>query len=423
MDKQINDFNELRSKAANYLEHKLFYAASTVDDHRSCWRQVRNFMSLNGFLRYDQDVGKQFLNHRFKDRDISKLSFSERHFYKSVKMLTDFHETGQINIPPLPHKNPIVFSGPVGEIINDFIDYKRTEERLSIIRIHCYQRNLKLFLNFCNKKGINSIREINLEFILRFIYEMDCSKKSPVYITISALRGFMNYAFENKFLDTDYSVKIPKHKTVIQPKLPSTYSKEEIEKLINSVDRSSAMGKRNYAIILIAARLGLRASDICNLKFDSLHWETSTIEIKQYKTDKELVLPLFPDIGNAIIDYLKYGRKKLDEPYVFLTGKPPYGHFSTSNVITHVVQRAFIKAGISIKNKRFGSHSLRHSLGFRMLEESTALPVITEVLGHESTESTRYYLRIDLKSMRQCMLDVPPVPTDFYEQKVGAFYE
>jgi len=69
MDKQINDFNELRSKAANYLEHKLFYAASTVDDHRSCWRQVRNFMSLNGFLRYDQDVGKQFLNHRFRPPD------------------------------------------------------------------------------------------------------------------------------------------------------------------------------------------------------------------------------------------------------------------------------------------------------------------------------------------------------------------
>jgi len=106
-----------------------------------------------------------------------------------------------------------------------------------------------------------------------------------------------------------------------------------------------------------------------------------------------------------------------------LTGRPPYAQFYTSQVVTHVVQRAYKKAGIDIKGRRFGAHSLRHSLGFRMLEESTALPVISEVLGHQSTESTRYYLRIDLKSMRQCMLDVPSVPNSFYEQKGGFFYE
>ena len=294
---------------------------------------------------------------------------------------------------------------------------------MSIIRIHCYQRNLFRFLNFCNEKNICSIKEIDLVVILRFLSEMDCRKETPVSVVISALRGFMKYAFDEKLLATDYSQKIPKHKSVIQPKLPSTYAREEIEKLISTVERSSTIGKRNYAIILMAARLGLRASDISNLKFENLHWKTSTIEIEQFKTGKDLVLPLLPDVGNAIIDYLRYGRPKSAEPYVLLTERPPYGHFTTSNVVTHVVQRAFINAGINIKGKRFGPHSLRHSLGFRMLEQSTVLPVISEVLGHESTKSTRYYLRIDLESMRQCMLDVPPVPTDFYEQKGGVFYE
>jgi integrase len=91
-------------------------------------------------------------------------------------------------------------------------------------------------------------------------------------------------------------------------------------------------------------------------------------------------------------------------------------------VITHVVQRAFKKAGIDIKDRKFGPHSLRHSLGFRMLEEHTILPVISEVLGHQSTESTRYYLRIDLQSMKQCMLDVPQVTAGFYQQKGVFFY-
>jgi integrase len=130
-----------------------------------------------------------------------------------------------------------------------------------------------------------------------------------------------------------------------------------------------------------------------------------------------------PDVGNAIIDYLKYGRAKSEEPCIFLSERPPYGYFSSSNVVTHIVQRAYIKAGINTKGKRFGPHSLRHSLGFRMLEESTVLPIISEVLGHKNTESTRYYLRIDLKSMQQCMLEVPPVSLDFYSQKGGVFYD
>jgi len=425
MNKQIKDFNELISNAANYLESQLSYSIRSVLEYRRNWKRIRNFMVLNKISCYDQDIGKRILFQEFKDRSISELSINEKRFHNSIMMLTDFQEIGKINLPPRPHKEPIVFSGPIGDIINGFLDYKRTEERLSVNSIHCYQRNLFRFLNYCDGKGIRSIRDINLAVILHFIGEI--AHRKEIYATvnvsiISTLRCFMKYAFEQKFLALDYSSKIPKYRSVIQPKLPSTYSKEEIERLISSVERSSPIGKRNYGIILIASRLGLRASDISRLKFENLHWNTSTIEIQQSKTGKELLLPLLPDVGNAIIDYLKYGRPKSEDPYVFLTERPPYGHFTTSNVVTHVVQRAFLNAGINIKGKRFGPHSLRHSLGFRMLELSTVLPVISEVLGHENTESTRYYLRIDLESMRQCMLDVPPVPIDFYEQKGGYFF-
>ncbi|WP_431733805.1 tyrosine-type recombinase/integrase [Chondrinema litorale] len=147
------------------------------------------------------------------------------------------------------------------------------------------------------------------------------------------------------------------------------------------------------------------------------------MNIKQYKTGKELTLPLLADVGNALIDYLKFGRPKNKISYVFLTERPPCGRLNSSNVVTHVVQRAFLRAGINTKNRRFGPHALRHSLSFSMLNAQTALPVITEVLGHKNTESTKYYLRIDLHSMRQCMLEVPIVSTDFYLQKHELFYE
>jgi integrase len=423
MKTQIRNVDALISSAADYLDSKLGYSPETIRHHMAGWIRIRKFMALTGIQLYSRDVEKEILYHYFKARRIQELSPHEKEFHNSIRMLTEFEVTGKIKVTPRMDRRDFIFEGPIGELIVNFIDYKKTEDRLSTFSILSYRRYLFLFFQYCKKKGTHSIEKIDLPFILHYIDELDCLYSSPVNMMISTLRGFIKYLFEQKILTVDYSIKIPKCKSVRQPKLPSTYTKKEIEKLIRSVERSSANGKRNYAIILIAARLGLRASDICRLKFNNLNWHNNTIEIKQAKTGKELVLPLLPDIGNAIIDYLKYGRPESEEPYVFLTERPPFEPFPSSNVITHVVQRAFRKAGIDIKDRKFGSHCLRHSLGCRMLEQHTILPVISEVLGHQKTESTRYYLRIDLQSMKQCMLDVPPVSAGFYQQKGGSFYE
>lgn len=411
------------SSASDYLEFTLSFSVRTIDYHRTNWKQLGTFMLSNGIKCFNRDVGKLFLDHEFQSRCPGELSQGGRQFSHSIMMLADFQETGKIQGRSRLNKRPFIFRGAIGDMMTGFLDYIRIEKRLSLVRIHCYELNLYRFMTYCEDQGVEYLQQISVAFVLLFLGETGSRKEFPVYVIVPILRNFLKYAFDQKLTTTDISLGIPKHKTIRQPKLPSTYSAREIENLISSVDRSSVTGKRNYVIILLAAKLGLRASDICRLTFKSLHWNTSTIEITQSKTGKELVLPLLPDVGNAIIDYLKYGRPKSGSPYLLLMAKPPFDHMATSNTITHVVQRAFIKSGICIKDKRFGPHALRHSLGFRLLEQSTVLPVITEVLGHESSESTRYYLRIDIKSMRQCMLDVPPVSHDFYMQKGGIFYD
>ena len=425
MNEQIKEFHELMSKAGDYLESELSYSLSTISRYRWAWKEIKNYMILNKIERYDQKVETLLLQNRLGDRGIQKLSENERYIYHGSRMLTEFKSTGTITAPARSQRkeDSIFFDGAIGGAITGFLEHKRLKERLRVSTLYGYRQNLFPFLQYCNKNGIGSLEDIDLGFILGYLGQLNCRKKTVVQVTILALRSFMKYAYQQKLLAIDYSNKIPRYRSVNQPRLPSTYSKEEIERLIISVDKSNSLGKRNYAIILLAARLGLRASDISRLKFTELHWDTSTIEIMQVKTGKELVLPILPDVGNALIDYLKYGRPKSESPFVFLIAKAPYAQFHTSQVVTHVVQRAYKKAGIDVKGRKFGAHSLRHSLGFRMLEESTALPIISEVFGHQSTESTRYYLRIDLKSMRQCMLDVPPVPTSFYQQKGGVFYE
>ena len=223
-------------------------------------------------------------------------------------------------------------------------------------------------------------------------------------------------------MDTDISTLIPRDNFRKQPQLPSTYKKQEVEILINSVDRASKAGKRNYAIILLAARLGLRASDITNLKFRDIQWERNIIRIRQYKTDNTLELPLLPEVGNALIDYLKYGRPVSDDPHVFLVARSPYNPMSGSGVGT-IVQNAFAATEIDTGNRKHGPHALRHSLAGYLLENRVTLPVISEVLGHEKSESTKYYLRVDLNSLKKCMLDVPVIDPLFYSQKGGFFYE
>ena len=421
MNKHFNEFNELTQNAGTYLEQKLCYSLKTAHAYRRIWKHVREFMFSNGLPHYNKSVEEQFLRFKFNDKGRKDLTENQRITYNGLKMLTEFSQTGRISVPSQPSKYPLEFRGPIGQVILGFLRH-REQRGMSRSSLHNCQRHLFEFMGYCEVKGIGSIGDIDMPSLLHFINHYSCEKKTVIVVLISTLRTFMRYLFKQNIIGIDYSKKIPRHKTVAQPKLPSLYSKEEVERLIASVDRTGPIGKRNFAVIVIAARLGLRASDISRLKFENIHWDTNIIAIEQVKTGKRLQLPLLPDVGNAVIDYLRYGRPVSEEPYVFLTGKPPYGCFATSNVVTHVVQRGMIKAGIDTKTRRFGPHSLRHSLGFRMLENSTVLPVISEVLGHKSSESTRYYLRIDLTSMKQCMLDVPPVPAEFYQQRGGVFY-
>lgn len=262
-----------------------------------------------------------------------------------------------------------------------------------------------------------------MTFLFRFIKPPNPHKKYSSEWLLQSLRCFYKYLYTHHYIDTDIASKLPRYKRISQPKLPSVYSSQEIDTLLSSIKRNTGLGKRDYAIILILVRLGLRASDIANLKFENLHWDTSTIELEQYKTGKHIQLPLLSDLGNAIIDYLRHGRPVSDEPYVFIKAVPPFERFTNGQAISHIAQHNFLRSGINIGNRRYGSHALRHSLSSRLLEKNTTLSVISEVLGHKNSDSTRYYLRIDIKSMRNCMLDVPAVPSTFYNQKGGTFYE
>lgn len=183
--------------------------------------------------------------------------------------------------------------------------------------------------------------------------------------------------------------------------------------MLDTIDRSCPKGKRDYAMLLLAARYGLRASDIVGITYANFEWEFNRLSLVQAKTGKPVSFPLSEEIGSAIIDYIKFGRPDIDSPHVFLEHMAPYQRISPQ-ALSRIVSEWMLAARIDISTRKHGPHSLRHSLAINLFENGESPSVISEILGHSNLLTTMSYVKVDLKHLRQCALEVPQIPEIFY---------
>ncbi len=399
----------------NYLQ-KLAYSNSRISQYRSAWQRVAAYMRDRGLQHYTASVGEAFIYHLIGNRTYDNLDRWEKAIIQCANVLTEFLETGTVKFRRNQKFREL--HGPVGKTMLSYIDYKKSYG-ISRQTLEGYKHDLQHFLNYLNDHEITELNSINQLFLLNYANQMGFFTPYTRHRNLSNVKGYLRYIYDQGLTETDCSRFLPKDKYVRQPKLPSTYSKDEVKALLAAIDRSSPKGKRDYAMVLITARLGLRASDVCDLTFESIQWEKNLIVLNQQKTQSRIELPLLSEIGEAIIDYLKYGRPSSQLPFIFLHVTFPYDRLNRSTL--HSIVCLYLRrANIHYENERkHGPHALRHSLAGVLLEKKTPLPVISEVLGHKNTESTRFYLRIDMNSLRQCALEVPPVSPSFYEGGSG----
>ena len=177
------------------------------------------------------------------------------------------------------------------------------------------------------------------------------------------------------------------------------------------IDRQSATGKRDYAMILMTARLGLRICDLRQLELGDLDWRAKTLTIVQHKTGRPLSLPLLDDVGWAIINYVRHGRPETACAKVFIKHSYPFDAFGGSSSVACRLSRYAARAGIEFPpGQACGMHSLRGALAVAMIGNGAPMPVISAVLGHASSDTTQaYYLRFDVERLRCCALDVEDV--------------
>jgi site-specific recombinase XerD len=410
------DYEEITSKAYNYLKEEFSYKYVTLRHYKSRWLPVKEYMKKRRLKFINPLVCKDFMHEFYKGRTHGELSDEEKLIEKSVSVLFEYIKNGSI----IRRCKVRYFDGSIGQLMKDFIAYKRSC-RLREITIDKIESHMSNFNFWLSANGIYSIHNIKHHHIITFIKSLDINKRALIHDTLMNLRGFFKFLYDRGSISTNISTFIPKDNYQKQAKLPAYYSEEEIEKLLKSVDRGNIVGKRDYAILVIAAYLGLRVSDIARLRFKNLHWDQNTIILRQYKTGKNISLPLLPVVGNALLDYIQYGRPKSDEQYIFLLVLSPFLPIR-QQTIAGMINRRFSYAGLKSTNRKHGGHALRFSLVKELLDNKQALPVISEVLGHKNTSSTRHYIRIDTESLGQCALEVLPVNPLFYNQKGGILW-
>ena len=357
---------------------------------------------------YSERLGIDFVEKNFNilEKDFEgSLKQREVQDLRVIRMLGDFQLHGSVLRRYYKHKE-ILHNQYFLNVIRDFKQYCIDKE-YSTVTIGHYTKQSAKFLDYGDSHGLASCNEINFTLINNYIKTLAGYAYKTVEQQLCSLRSFFRYLFLNNMTNADYSLKIPMLQSRKQTRIPSVWPVDDLTKLISAIDRGSPMGKRDYAMILLACRLGLRTGDIKNLTFENFHWNNNQLVFVQSKTRTPISLPLVQDVGWAVIDYLKYGRPKVETTCVFVRLIAPFLPFSEDDHLRQIIVKYMRLAHIPVSSKkRVGMHSLRHTLASLLLENNTSLPVISDILGHVDTESTAVYLKVDIKKLKECPLNI-----------------
>lgn len=386
---------------------RLGYSEGSMKFYRRRWKMLLLFAKERGETYYSERLGLDFIAFHFnileKDLD-TKLSQANMQELRIIRVIGDFQLHSTILRRYYKHKQ--ILTDTYWIKISKMFEKYCQEKDYSKITIDHYVKQSVRFLDYLTSQKVTCCKEIDLYHINNYIKTLAGYTYKTVEQVICSMRAFFRFMLETGEVEIDFASKTPMIQARKQTKIPSVWTTEEIKKLIEAIDRGNPKGKRDYTIILMACCLGMRCHDIKNLKLNNFHWEDKKLVFIQSKTREYLTLPLTPEVGWAVIDYIKYGRPQIESPYLFLKHTAPFGPFAEDNHLHQLISSYVKIAKIPTLNKKRGMHSLRHTLASMLLEKDTPLSTISEILGHIDSDSTAVYLKVDIEKLKECSLEL-----------------
>jgi site-specific recombinase XerD len=315
-------------------------------------------------------------------------------------LLTVLRDTGVV----APKGEPVAIS-PAELLANEYRVFLKEERGLDCATIYNYSRHIDRFLAEQFGSGRVNLRALGVSEIGAFV-----RRHAPRHgrgwaaQMVTGLRSFFRFAQLRGITKSDLAVLVPSVPSWEMSGPPKHLATEAVQRVLSACKRSTVKGKRDYAILLLLARLGLRAGEIVALQLDDIDWANGELAVRSKKGNGWARLPLPVDAGRALARYLMV-RPPSSYRNVFVRGYAPYTPFVASGPVCVLVRRAIENAGV--KSSRTGAHIFRHSLATEMLRRGASLAEIGHVLRHRDPDSTAIYAKVDLEALRELALRWP----------------
>ena len=389
------------------LLEKQGYKIHNTRKYNTVYRGVAHYCQVNHNGEYSQEIGEAFIQ-SMKRRE-PPLSKGFLDAYTTAVERANHVMEGEDDWRPRKKLLDYDDSRFKNEAII-YEEYLRNSGKTKCdvrARMHVVTR----FLRYLDQTGITELNQLSAQVIYEAFNE--ASDKGGFHKCVSA---FLRYAYRHSLTGQDFSVLLPAASRHIP--VPTVFTPEETKKIIAAAGRSKTCGRRNRAIVLIAARLGLRSCDIVNLRYDNIRRDHETVELTQVKTKEPIVLPLLPEIRDALDDYLENERPKSESDHIFIYAGPPHSGPLQPHTVYSIVSTIVESSGVDPKGRKRGAHALRSSLATALLNEGYVHREVQEALGQKSPNAVKSYVKTEVEHLRDYALPVP-MPRGIFAAKLG----
>lgn len=352
---------------------------------------------------YSKEITDALVSAKRKHYEEGKTSRqSYQNLRKAAYLIKNMHENGNITLEKVPNWNLRIPGDEFAKSLNDFCYYLKKENRVYESSVSTIHSAVRRFMFGLEDDGVYSVKQLMPIIVNRCITKLAANYPSGAGNFLYAVRLFLNYLFDVGITSINLSSALPEtaatKKTFHEP-----FTDTEVKSLLSAPDQTTAIGKRDYAIMLLAVQTGLRACDIVCMKRENIDWRIQKINIVQHKTGIPLSLPLPVEAGNAIAEYLIYHRPDCELPYIFIchTGHlRPLKNRSASGMVSKYMRRI----GLYDPKKRRSIHSFRRTFGTDLLKNETPMELIQQLLGHTHMNSMKPYLSVEEDGLKRCEL-------------------
>jgi len=388
-------------------------SASTVKYYQSCYRTINRYCQcndINSFSDSDEEDFRKSQMNRHEKGEISRVYALI--LRKAAAMLSDCMG-GKELVWERRNYNPKSFCAKYEYVLFKFEDC--IAQSLSPGSVKNIMITTRQFLEHLENVGVWDFSKLTLDEVRRFIIEASPRHQGNMVNLTWPIKKFISFLKNAGYTSID-AERLIVYSSPKRLKVLPCFTEDESDALLSAIDTSTPLGKRDFAIMKLALGTGLRGEDIFGLRLTDIDWRKYEISVVQSKTGTHIALPLLPDVGNAVADYILNARPKADSPYVFLRHRKPHNWLGDGPTGALIIERYQNDAGLSFvagDGKTF--HAFRRTVGARLIRAEVPLPSVAQQLGHKRIESTKRYIPLNDDMLRVCCMDI----SDYATKKEG----